>query len=211
MRVLSWNLKHGRAVPAAGHELFEEFAGALAGWEWDVALLQEVPPWWPALLAQRLGADARRVLTSRNSLLPLRIALAQRWPDAIKSSGGGANAILARGQRIEEHRIQRLGWLPERRYMHAVRLGDAWYGNLHAQDRVEQGRLAAATLRRWAGESPAVIGGDFNLRSFSLDGFEWAGGNGVDHVFARGLRARDARVLEHGPLSDHAPLLVWLA
>src|SRR5205807_5452620 len=65
-----------------------------------------------------------------------------------------------------------LGWLPEHRYMHAVRLGGAWYGNVHAQARVEQARLAAATLRRWAGETPAVLGGDFNLRSFSLDGFD---------------------------------------
>ncbi len=50
MRVLTWNLMHGRAVPPAGRELFDEFALALAGWEWEVALLQEVPPWWPARL-----------------------------------------------------------------------------------------------------------------------------------------------------------------
>ncbi len=29
MRVLTWNLKHGRAVPSAGRDLFEEFAAAL--------------------------------------------------------------------------------------------------------------------------------------------------------------------------------------
>ena len=59
MRVLTWNLLHGRAVPPAGRDLFDEFADALAGWEWDVALLQEVPPWWPAeLRGARLGAEA---------------------------------------------------------------------------------------------------------------------------------------------------------
>ena len=57
-RVLTWNLKHGRAVPSAGHDLFDEFAAAIAGWEWDVALLQEVPPWWPAPLAARCGASS---------------------------------------------------------------------------------------------------------------------------------------------------------
>jgi len=29
LRVLTWNLLHGRAVPPAGHELLDEFAQAL--------------------------------------------------------------------------------------------------------------------------------------------------------------------------------------
>ena len=37
MRVLTWNLKHGRAVPSAGRDLFDEFAAALGGWDWDLA------------------------------------------------------------------------------------------------------------------------------------------------------------------------------
>ena len=36
----------------AGASCSHEFAAALAGWEWDVALLQEVPPWWPPALAR---------------------------------------------------------------------------------------------------------------------------------------------------------------
>ena len=70
MRVLTWNLMHGRSVPGAGRDLLADFADALAGWEWDVALLQEVPPWWPAALGARLGAEYRTVLTSRNAGLP---------------------------------------------------------------------------------------------------------------------------------------------
>ena len=132
-RVLTWNLKHGRAVPSAGRDLFDEFAGALAGWEWDVALLQEVPPWWPAPLAARLHAEQRLVLTSRNAALPLRRAIAKRWPDLIKSNGGGANAILVRGDTITEHRSRRLCIWPERRWVHAVRLHGAgiWVANTH--------------------------------------------------------------------------------
>src|SRR6516165_9652797 len=72
LRVLTWNLMHGRSVPPAGRDLFDEFAGALAGWEWDAALLQEVPPWWAAELCARIGCDQRTVLTSRNALLSLR-------------------------------------------------------------------------------------------------------------------------------------------
>src|SRR5947208_3481338 len=82
--------------------------GALAGWEWDVALLQETPPWWPEILAATLGCEYRLVLTSRNGLLSLRRAIAVRRPDLMKSNGGGCNAILARRDRIVAHRVLRL-------------------------------------------------------------------------------------------------------
>src|SRR5947209_217611 len=124
LRVLTWNFWHGRSDPAAGRDLLPEFSAALQGWEWDVALLQEVPPWWPGALAQRLQdhVEHRQVLTSRNALLPVRRALAIRWPDLIKSNGGGANAILVRDISVAEHRTRRLCWWPERRQLHAVRL-----------------------------------------------------------------------------------------
>src|SRR4051794_29868807 len=92
--VLTWNLFHGRAVPPAGRDLLADFSAMLAGWEWDVALLQEVPPWWPPELGRASGAHARTALTSRNLLPALQRTLAERWPDVIKSWGGGANAIL---------------------------------------------------------------------------------------------------------------------
>ncbi|MGI8864496.1 MAG: endonuclease/exonuclease/phosphatase family protein [Solirubrobacteraceae bacterium] len=220
LRVLTWNLLHGRAVPSAGHALLDEFAQALADWPWDVALLQEVPPWWPVLLGRRLSADARTVLTSRNSLLPVRRAIAVRWPDLIKSNGGGANAMLVRGQRIEEHRTLRLRTWPERRWLQGARLSSgAWVGNLHATVRDSEGAVAEAhraarALTGWAGPGTAVVlGGDFNVRSLSLssEGFTLAGGHDVDLVFARGLEATaPAEVLERGRLSDHAPVAVTL-
>ena len=60
MRVLTWNLFHGRAVPDAPRSLRAEFAAAIAGWSWDVALLQEVPPWWPPELGRAAGASSAR-------------------------------------------------------------------------------------------------------------------------------------------------------
>ncbi|MBA3746991.1 MAG: hypothetical protein H0W96_05790, partial [Solirubrobacterales bacterium] len=119
MRVLSWNLFHGRAVPGARRELLDEFCAALAGWQWDVALLQEVPPWWPPQLARACDAEQRTALTSRNALLALRRALAQRWPDVMKSNGGGSNAILVRaggehGEIVDHRRVLLRRW-PERR------------------------------------------------------------------------------------------------
>jgi endonuclease/exonuclease/phosphatase family metal-dependent hydrolase len=210
LRVLTWNLMHGRSVPSAGRDLYERFASALGSWEWDVALLQEVPPWWPEPLADAVGADQRCVLTSRNSLLALRRAVAVRRPDLIKSNGGGANAILVRESGILEHRWCRLAWWPERRWVHAVRLSTGvWVGNVHAGSYPEQGRRAAEVMLRWAGGAPVVLGGDFNVHSLTLDGFALAGANGVDQVFVGGgLTGGEAQVLERGSLSDHAPVLV---
>ncbi len=208
LRVLTWNLLHGRSVPGAGHDLFDEFCAVLAGWEWDVALLQEVPPWWPPALADRLGADERSVLTSRNALLPVRRAVAVRWPDLIKSNGGGANSILVRTDAVTEHRWRRLCLWPERRWVHAVRLQAAglWVANLHAGGPMRDAVRATEAAREWAGDAPLVLGGDFNIRRLVLEGFDHAAGHEVDHVFVRGLRPVTSEVLERGRLSDHAPV-----
>jgi len=213
MRVLTWNLKHGRAVPSAGRDLFDEFAAALAGWDWDLGLLQEVPPWWPSILGARLAAEQRLVLTSRNALLPLRRAVAVRWPDIAKSNGGSCDAILVRGDAILEHRVRRLCVWPERRWVHAVRLqsADVWVANLHAGGPARDAQRAAQTALGWAGDAPLVLGGDFNIRGLALDGFELAAEHEVDYVFVRGPSvAGDADVLDAGHLSDHAPVAVTI-
>jgi endonuclease/exonuclease/phosphatase family metal-dependent hydrolase len=218
LRVLTWNLLHGRSVPGAGRDLSDEFTAALSGWEWDVALLQEVPPWWPAMLSRRLGCEYRLALTSRNGLLPVRRAIATRWPDAIKSNGGGANAILARRDRIVADQRRRLCRLPERRVAHGVELGSGvWIVNLHATAHdtaaaQRDGRLAATVANAWAGDRPAVLGGDFNLRSPELEGWRSVAGRDVDHILiSSGLEADGApEVLERGRLSDHPPLAVTL-
>ena len=214
MRVLTWNLKHGRAVPSAGRDLFDEFAAALARWDWNLGLVQEVPPWWPSSLCDRLAADGRLVLTSRNALLPVRRAIAERWPDVAKSNGGSCNAILVRGDSIAEHRVRRLCIWPERRWVHAVRLRDAgvWVANVHCGGPARDARRAGETVVRWAGDLPVVFGGDFNIRGLALDGFACAGGHDVDYVFVRGLSgASQADVLDRGRLSDHAPVAVTIA
>jgi endonuclease/exonuclease/phosphatase family metal-dependent hydrolase len=213
---MTWNLMHGRARPSAGHDLSADFTVALAGWRWDVALLQEVPPWWPAPLAARLSCEYRMVLTSRNALLPVREAIATRWPDLIRSNGGGCNAILARQDRIINHETLMLRRFPERRWAHAVRLAcGIWMANVHATGgdgarAAQDGQTAAAAARRWARHDPLFLGGDFNKRDFNLDGFTRIGARDVDHLFvAAGLRAvGPASVLEHGTLSDHPPLVV---
>jgi endonuclease/exonuclease/phosphatase family metal-dependent hydrolase len=216
VRVLTWNLFHGRSQPPAGRPLLHEFAGAIAGWEWDVALLQEVPPWWPPELARAAGAEQRTVLTSRNSLLWLRRAIASRWPDLIKSNGGGSNAILVRGPILAHERV-RLTWLPERRVAHGVALaGGTWVANLHASTHphartVADCRLAVERARGWAAGAPLVFGGDPNLTRPAFPGLLHVAGHHVDHLFTQGPQpAGPGEVLDAGALSDHRPLAVTL-
>jgi endonuclease/exonuclease/phosphatase family metal-dependent hydrolase len=226
VRVLTWNLFHGRAQPAAGRELLGEFAEMLCGWSWDLALLQEVPPWWPPVLASRCGGDERTALTSRNLGLALRRALAQRHPDLLKANGGGCNAVLARAPIASERTVRLRTW-PERRVAQIVRLRDGTVAaNYHASTRAtlaeeELMRLRALLLdeaERSPG-SPVVLGGDLNLRAPAVQGMEHVAGCDVDHVFVAGAGAGTARVLERAvvvdgtdvELSDHAPLLAELA
>jgi endonuclease/exonuclease/phosphatase (EEP) superfamily protein YafD len=215
MRVLTWNLFHGRSVPGAGRDLLDEFAARIAGWPWDVALLQEVPPWWPPRLAEAAGAHARWVLTSRNELLPLRRFLAERLPDVIKSNGGGANAMLVRGAAPGKQRTAVLTQRPERRTMHAVPLADGtWIANLHASNRPAgqsrgEGDRALALLAGWAGDAPFVFGGDVNQTRPRFPTLAHVAAHHVDHLFARGFTGR-GELLDAGRLSDHNPLAVTL-
>jgi endonuclease/exonuclease/phosphatase family metal-dependent hydrolase len=221
MRVVTWNLFHGRSLPPAREALLAQFAAKLAEWEWDVALLQEVPPWWPQQLAHACGAEQRAALTSRNSLLALRRAVAERKPELIKSNGGGCNAILSRVP-ICEHSTLRLRLWPERRVAQLARLHDGTcVVNFHASTRraraeQELARLWGHALTR-AEAAPLIVGGDLNLREPRAPGVEveHVAAHEVDHLFARGLaRAGEAELLDRYAtlgsqpceLSDHAPL-----
>jgi endonuclease/exonuclease/phosphatase family metal-dependent hydrolase len=216
VRILVWNLFHGRSRPPAGRSLLNEFCAALDGWTWDVALLQEVPPWWPPLLGRAAGAEHRHVLTSRNELLPVRRAIASRNPDLLGSWGGGANAILVRG-RILEHRTATLTRLPERRAVQGVALpGGVWVVNFHAttepKSRTRADVARAVRLgREWSAGGPLVVGGDYNLTKPHVPGMRRAASHHVDHVFASGFEGAPAvESLDAGTLSDHVPLLVEL-
>jgi endonuclease/exonuclease/phosphatase family metal-dependent hydrolase len=218
MRVLSWNLFHGRSVPETKHSLLAEFTDKIAGWDWDVALLQEVPPWWPPHLAHAANAAQRTVLTSRNALLPLSRHVAEWRPDLVKSWGGGSNAILMRGTGIAEHRTRRLRVHPERRYAHAVRTTDGvWVANVHASANPKplayaDMAMTGAVVAGWAGRAPTVLGGDCNVANPAVPGFADVGGHRIDRFFVRrGLEAvAPPRTLPQDGLSDHRPLLIEL-
>ena len=218
LRVLSWNLFHGRSVPETRGSLLDEFAAALASWDWHVALLQEVLPWWPRRLAARTGAQWRRALTSRNELLPITGPVAAWRPDLVKSWGGGSNAILVREQAVLEHRAERLRWWPERRVVHAVLLeSGVWVGNLHASKQTDDPdgrdvRRAPQVAEGWAGGGPLVLGGDFNVVAP-----RWRAGRTPRAATSTTSSRTDCTAagpgtaLDHGILSDHRPVLARLS
>ncbi len=195
---ISWNLFHGRDFPPdpalrtwrsrllriaernathiqVNRDLEAEFAAMLAGWEWDVALLQECPPRYAGPLARAAAAEGHRVLTSRNSLAPLRRAAAALNPDLIASGEGGSNLTLVRATgalgAIEERRGMAIHeGRPERRSMAFTRTGSGvCIANLHATNDIpdlaaEDVVRAAAAATEWASGAPLLFGGDLNLR-----------------------------------------------
>jgi endonuclease/exonuclease/phosphatase family metal-dependent hydrolase len=216
--IVTWNLFHGRSLPPSRGSLYRQFAEKLRAWEWDVALLQEVPPWWPQLLARDLGAEQRTAATSRNSLLAVRRAIADRRPELAKSNGGGANAVLAREPIAADVSVRLRTW-PERRVAQLVRLrGGVCVANYHGSTRIglaedELARLVDRALS-WAGGAPLVLGGDLNLRAPGPGDLVHVAARDVDHLFVRGLELDgEPELLDRGAasdgaveLSDHPPL-----
>jgi endonuclease/exonuclease/phosphatase family metal-dependent hydrolase len=198
VRALSWNLFHGRDFPPdealfttrarlfgiaernATHvqlnrPLLAEFARVIAALDWDVGLLQEVPPRWLRPLCRATSASGASALTSRNELAAVRSALAWLNPDLIASNEGGSNQILVRPPwRIERVRRHTLTGEPERRTMlWALLRGpggrELAVANLHAttghgEDARREVVAAAELAAEWAGDAPLVFGGDLNLR-----------------------------------------------
>jgi endonuclease/exonuclease/phosphatase family metal-dependent hydrolase len=216
VRVLTWNLFHGRDLPVEvdyKRSLHAEFAALLARFDWDVALLQEAPPRWFQELAFKAGAHGRLLKTSRNQLGVLRGWIADRRPDLMRSGEGGSNQLLVRGawQLIEERHLT-LARLPERRRMQWLRLqhesGAALcVANLHASAHrparaAREVQRAAEAAMAWSAGRPLILGGDFNVRPaaqpwlfehLEAEGFSHSTGPRlIDHLLARGARVVDA-------------------
>ena len=190
-----------------------------------MAFLQEAPPRWFRELQRRTGSTGARILTSRNSFSWLRGRLADWKPDLIKSAEGGSNQVLVRTPNgIADHRTVTLARLPERRKMQWAQLDSSvCVANMHLSTtpaKAEREVVRAAELAvEWSEQLPLVFGGDLNLRPARepqpfeqlrehLEVVEPTGAHAIDHLFARGLQmAQPPRKLEHGELSDHAPVV----
>jgi endonuclease/exonuclease/phosphatase family metal-dependent hydrolase len=191
--------------------LLGEFAGWIAGADWDLALLQEAPPSWLSPLARAAGASGALALTSRNGAAAARRLAARLNPDLIASGEGGSNQLLVRPPwRIARVRRVKLALRPEPRRMLFADLerrggSGLCVANLHATasagDRAAAPEVerAAALAVEWAAGRPLVFGGDLNLRPTSAPatferlrerhGLEApTDPNAIDHLLVRGLR-----------------------
>ncbi|HEX3238748.1 MAG TPA: endonuclease/exonuclease/phosphatase family protein [Solirubrobacterales bacterium] len=229
---IAWNLFHGRDYPPdpalrswrsrllrieernethvqVNRDLGREFATLLAATAWDVALLQECPPRFAAPLARACAAESHAVLTSRNSLGPLRALLARQNPDLIASGEGGSNLTLVRvpgklGGIAERRELEIHRGEPERRAMAFTRTASGvCIANLHATNDIPEAAVkdvlrAVKAASRWAGDSPLIFGGDLNLRPAETpkifehlrEQFGLAAPTApraIDHVLVRGL------------------------
>lgn len=240
LTAIGWNLFHGRDFPPdrklftwrsrllrigernathvqVNRDLAAEFAALLAAAEWDVALLQECPPRFAAPLARACGAEAHRVLTSRNSLSALRAVGARLNPDLLASAEGGSNLTLVRlGGIVERRELAIHEGRPERRVMAFTRVaiaagsragGELCVANLHATAHrpalaAEDVLRAAAAASEWARGAPLLFGGDLNMRPqadpalfeelrerFGLEGPTAPAA--IDHLLSRGLEVVD--------------------
>jgi endonuclease/exonuclease/phosphatase family metal-dependent hydrolase len=229
---IAWNLFHGRDFPPdpelrswrsrllridernethvqVNRDLTTEFATLLAASAWDVALLQESPPRFAAPLARACSAESHLVLTSRNSLGPLRGLLARQNPDLMASGEGGSNLTLVRvpgrlGGIAERRELAIHEGPPERRSMALTRTASGvCIANLHATNdqpnlAIEDVLRAARAANEFAGSAPLIFGGDLNLRpaeqpvvfdrlreDFGLEAP--TAPRAIDHLLTRGL------------------------
>jgi endonuclease/exonuclease/phosphatase family metal-dependent hydrolase len=216
VRVVTWNIRHGR--PQRGYTSNRKLAEAVAELRADVLAVQEVDrrvirSWFadqPALIASAAGAFASDYAPAR------RLAI----------TGDDGVALCVRG-----HATFRRLRLPHRWGQSRVALvgttSDATFVTTHLQNQSDEAR----TQLDWLLEElaslprPCVLLGDLNLRPEDITdrlaaaGFTVAGGGPtepawaphqrIDHVAVDGLEIADV-VLADAPVSDHRPLLVEL-
>lgn len=202
LHAITWNVFHGRDWPPepelqvrrgrlarkpvrgeqytqVNHNLFDEFSALLSPVDWDVALLQEVPPRWASGLQRTCQADSHRVLTSRNWLLPVTRRLGRWRPDLLGSSAGGSNVTLVRpgASEIAERASATITRRPERRIMSLTRLESGIsIANLHVSTgwkAAERDLLSGAERASdFARAGPLLFGGDFNVRPRDTEVYE---------------------------------------
>ena len=129
-----------------------------------------------AARAGAAGANGALALTSRNSLPPLRAALADRFPDLIESSEGGSNMMLVRAPGADRGGRAAHAGARARAARAAARPGrDARRPPAGRGEPAPVGAARPARARRsccarpswrWSspGADPLIFGGDLNLR-----------------------------------------------
>jgi endonuclease/exonuclease/phosphatase (EEP) superfamily protein YafD len=228
----------GKRYEQTNWDLFDEFSSLICEIDWDVALFQEFPPLWKRRIEAACGAEAHRALSGRNWFQPLT-SLIGRWrPDLLGAWEGGSDTTLVRpgaGPIAERHRVV-LTRLPEIRVMALTRLESGLcVANVHVSTKPSSAERelldAADRATAFAGSSPLIFGGDFNVRPRASHVFDQlddryglaprTAPDRLSHLLVRGLEvvehpvalppeARDVLDERTGlriRLSDHHPVI----
>ncbi|MEO6858230.1 MAG: hypothetical protein ABI323_06540 [Solirubrobacteraceae bacterium] len=202
LRVLSWTLRPGNARS-------QDLAAALAGWEWDVALLRHLPSQWALPVATALDSEFRCTPRSagRDSLLRRLLSASPQRVD-----GSGSDAILARRDRVvAEWPVDRRR--PTRTGIHAARLAcGLWIGNLRDQDLGTDD--VRALLTEASGDAVALAGpsrADSGEHD-AMTGLDEVAQGGGDTLWATRdlVPVSGTEVLAGGAVRGHPPLAITL-
>jgi endonuclease/exonuclease/phosphatase family metal-dependent hydrolase len=225
LRVRTWNLFHGNAVPPRRRGYLREMVELVSSDRPDVVALQEVPVWALRYLARWSGMQSVGVVAARPRLGSAELG---RWITELhhglfrSALTGQANALLVATQlRMDDERTLTVSTAGERRVVQSVRVDDIVIGNFHVTGGApadEQFLRVAEFVQ--AQDERVVLAGDANLMPGQGRTYaqlrEWGfsdPASGIDQILVRGLPATEPvawpeeRRRVHGTLlSDHAPV-----
>lgn len=215
MLVRTWNLFHGNSLPPERRAYLREMVELVTADHPDVVCLQEVPAWALGRLEAWSGMQAIGAVAAEPRLRSAELGrlVTDLHHGLLRSAvTGEALAILvSRSLAIVEERRERVG--PNRALLGVTLEDGTFVGDFH----VTGGELAHEQFRtvvRLAGDGPAILGGDVNLRPpYHLDGWSEALAGSIDQVLVRGLPSTppvawpaERRRIAGKLLSDHAPV-----
>jgi endonuclease/exonuclease/phosphatase family metal-dependent hydrolase len=215
--VRTWNLFHGNTLPPQRRAFLREMVELVTDDRPDVVCLQEVPVWALEHLERWSGMRSFAAVARPPIVRSARLgrALADLHHGLLRSAfTGEADAILVSTEHgVDEVRSEVVGEWPLRRIAHGLRLdGEPYVVNFHIDaDPAELARVAA-----FAGSWPhAIVAGDANIASASLDGYSAPLPGSIDQILYRGLEGGaptawplERRTVGGRLLSDHAPIEV---
>jgi endonuclease/exonuclease/phosphatase family metal-dependent hydrolase len=213
--IRTWNLFHGNTLPPQRRAFLREMVELVTRDEPDVVCLQEVPVWALQHLPRWSGMQSVAAVARRPRLGSAALGRALTdihhglWRSAFTGEAGAI--LVAPHYELDEARSEVVGRRPLCRVAHGVRLDRGPYVvNFHTSADPEQLARVAELAEAWP---QAIVAGDANIPSASLDGFSPPLAGSIDQILARGLSAgvpvawpAERRRVGRRLLSDHAPV-----
>lgn len=215
MLVRTWNLFHGNALPPERRAYLREMVELVTADDPDVVCLQEVPAWALGRLEAWSGMHAIRAVAAEPLL---RSAELGRWITDLNHgllrsavTGEALAILLSPSLTVVDERRERVG---PNRVLLGVTLEDGTFvGDFHVTGG-EPAEEQFRTVVDLAGEGPAILAGDANLRPpYELEGWSEPLAGSIDQILVCGMPSTppvawpaDRRRVAGKLLSDHAPV-----